>query len=174
MRFGYADPPYFGKAQRHYGRHHPRAGRFDRLGTHATLIRRLYRDFPDGWALSCASKDLQALLPLCPPEVRIAAWVKPWASFKPGVNPGYCWEPVIWLGGRRRDRAEPTRRDWLSCNVTLKRGLPGAKPAAFYFWLFDLFALGPGDEFADLFPGTGAGRRAWKAFCRDGPKELAR
>jgi hypothetical protein len=37
----------------------------------------------------------------------------------------------------------------------MKRGLTGAKPAAFVSWLHVLLGWQPGDELVDLFPGTG-------------------
>ena len=54
------------------------------------------------------------------------AWVKPFASFEPGVNPGYAWEPVIFGGVRNLGRDVPTVRDFVSAPITLKRGLVGA------------------------------------------------
>lgn len=158
MRTAYADPPYIGQARKHYG---PDA----REVNHEMLIAHL-TEF-DAWALSCSSPSLHQILPLCPPDVRIAAWVKPFAVFKPNVNPGYCWEPVIFGGGRKRSRSEPTIRDFVSCNITLKRGLVGVKPDGFCFWLFDLLGLKPTDEFHDLFPGSGAVTRAWEAWCAE-------
>lgn len=99
---------------------------------------------------------------MCPDDVRVMAWVKPFAIFKPNVNPGYCWEPVIVRGGRqKRDRSEPTVRDWVSANVTLKRGVSGAKPREFCWWLFGVLGLQRGDTFDDLFPGSGAVAAAW-------------
>src|SRR5258708_33528985 len=121
---------------------------------HADLIRQL--EVYDGWALSTASTTLQYVIALCPQDVRIAAWVKPFCSFKPGVNPAYAWEPVVWKGGRKRTRKQITVRDWISANITLKRGLSGAKPDAFSYWLFELFNLEQGDILEDLFPGTNA------------------
>lgn len=47
-------------------------------------------------------------------------------------------------------------RDWVSANITLKRGLTGAKPREFCRWLFAMLNIQPGDEFIDMFPGTGA------------------
>lgn len=41
MRFAYADPPYLGCGQKHYGKHHADAADYDRLETHADLIGRL-------------------------------------------------------------------------------------------------------------------------------------
>lgn len=156
LRIGYADPPYPGQARKHYG-----CAEVD----HGQLIARLARDYPDGWALSTSSPALRGVLAVCPPGVRVAAWVKPFASFKPGVNPAYAWEPVVFAGGRKRGRADPTVRDWVSCNAALGRGLAGAKPDGFCLWLFGLMGLRTGDTLDDLFPGTGAVTRAWRAFA---------
>jgi hypothetical protein len=160
--FAYADPPYIGQAKRRYGKEKSYAGEVD----HAQLILSL-ADY-DGWALSASSPSLPVVLGLCPPGVRVGAWVKPFAIFKPGVNPAYAWEPVIFSGGRKRDRKEPTVRDWVSANITLKRGLCGVKPEAFCFWLFDLLGMTPHDEFVDLFPGTGAVAAAWEKWKAKG------
>ena len=145
MKFAYADPPYIGQAKKHYD---------DEEVDHQTLINYLVSEFPDGWALSATSVSLPILLPMCPEGVRIMAWVKPFAIFKPNVNPAYAWEPVIVWGGRKRGRDIPTVRDWVSCNITLKKGLTGAKPEAFCGWLLDVLHVQPGDEFFDLYPGT--------------------
>ena len=162
MRFAYADPPYIGQAKKHYS-HDPRCAEVD----HAALVEKL--NGYDAWALSLSSPSLRMILPLCPEDVRVMAWVKPFASFKPNVNPAYAWEPVIVRGGRKRGRDEPTARDWVSCNITLKKGLSGAKPEAFCFWLFTVLGMQPGDEFDDIFPGTGGVSRAWEAYQRQLP-----
>jgi hypothetical protein len=106
-------------------------------------------------------------LPLAPEGARVAAWVKPFASFKPGVNPAYAWEPVIYSPARSGERDRPTVRDWVSANITLQRGLSGAKPAAFNLWLFELLGAREGDTFDDLYPGTGGVTEAWQT--RFGP-----
>ena len=155
MRFAYADPPYLGQARKHYG---PDAKEVN----HDLLVAHL-EEF-DGWALSCSSPSLRAILPLCPDGVRVAAWVKPFCSFKPGVNPAYAWEPVIWKPGRKIGRDVPTVRDWVSANITLKRGLAGAKPEAFCPWLFALLGMEPDDESTDVFPGTGSVAHAWETY----------
>jgi hypothetical protein len=154
MRFAYADPPYLGQGAKHYG-DHPKAWIWDSPQAHFDLIQRLVADFPDGWALSASSPSLRILLPHCPEDVRVAAWVKPFAVFKPGVNPAYAWEPVIFRGGRKRDRTESTVRDWVSANITLRKGLPGAKPPEFCRWVLALLGFQEGDEIVDLFPGSG-------------------
>lgn len=155
MKFAYADPPYLGQGTKHYGKHHDAASVYDILDGHRVLIDRLVAEYPDGWALSLSSPSLRALLPLCPSDVRVMCWVKPFAIFKPGVNPAYAWEPVIVRGGRKRTRLQPTLRDWVSANITLKKGLVGAKPPAFCEWLFGILNMQPGDTLDDLFPGTG-------------------
>lgn len=152
MKVAYADPPYIGQARKHY--------QCDEIN-HALLIKDLERY--DSWALSCSSPSLGLILNLCPKDVRVMAWVKPFCSFKPNVNPAYAWEPVIvkLSGERSRSRTEKTIRDWVSCNITLKKGLCGAKPEAFCFWLFSVLNMNPTDEFCDLFPGTFAVTNAW-------------
>lgn len=118
----------------------------------------------DGWALSCYSNSLKTILsmPSCPDDIRIAAWVKPFASFKPGINPAYVWEPVLFWGGRKRGRNIPTIRDWISANMTKQKGLMGAKPIKVCYWIFEMLGTLPGDEFFDLYPGTGIVTRAWE------------
>ena len=152
MRFAYADPPYPGCADRY-----PEKAEVD----HAELITRLGAHYPDGWALSTSSVALRGVLALCPADVRVMAWVKPFAVFKPNVNPAYAWEPVLVRGGRKRTRDQDTVRDWMSAEITLRRGLVGVKPDAFCYWLFEVLNLQPGDTLDDLFPGTGAVTRAW-------------
>lgn len=160
MRFAYADPPYIGQAKKHYG---PDA----REVNHELLIEHLNEDFPDGWALSLSSPTLKQILNMCPDDVRVGAWVKPFCSFKPGVNPAYAWEPVIFRGGRDRTREQFTVRDFITCNITLKKGLAGAKPPTVCHWIFQVLNAQPGDELVDLFPGTGIVTEAWEEFMVD-------
>lgn len=168
MRFAYADPPYIGQAKRHYGREevdHPR------------LILNLYRDFPDGWALSCSTPSLQTILQQChniawdlyrkeATPARIGAWCKSFCSFKRNVRPAYAWEPVIFHGGRNpvnghaatipeRNGKQTTPKDFHIAPITLKKGLVGAKPESVCNWILDLLNFQSGDELVDLYPGTG-------------------
>lgn len=161
MRFAYADPPYLGQS-RHY-RDHPEAALWDDPEHHRLLIRRLVSEYPDGWALSCSSPSLHILLPMCPPDVRIAAWVKPFHAYKKGVRPAYAWEPVLFRGGRNKDHPPPekggkatTPKDFVAANITLRKGLTGAKPPQVCRWILDLLGYRPGDQVDDLFPGTDA------------------
>lgn len=163
LTIAYADPPYLGMAKFY---DHPEAGVYDTIDGHRALIDRLCIEFPDGWVYSLSSPSLRDILPLCPSDARVGAWVKPFASFKPGVNPAYAWEPVIFMGGRKRGRSERTIRDWVSCSIALKRGLFGAKPEGFAWWLFDLMGMQAEDTFVDVFPGTGGVSRAWETWKR--------
>lgn len=166
MRFAYADPPYLGLAKKFYAHLHPDAADYDRPEKHRSLIHRLCDEYPDGWAMSLHSPSLRQILPMCPGDVRVGSWVKPFASFKPGVGVAYAWEPVIFRGGRRRGRHQSTVRDWCAVNITLRKDFVGAKPAGFVFWLLDVLNAEHDDEINDFFPGSGAVTAAideWRA-----------
>lgn len=161
MRFAFADPPYLG-CGRLYAKHHPEAMVWDDPETHRVLIAKLCEEYPDGWALSCHTPSLRVLLPMCPEDVRIGAWVKPFHAYKKGVRPAYAWEPLIYRGGRNKNPPAPekggkaiTPKDFVSANITLKKGLTGAKPPAFNEWVLDLLGFREGDTLDDLFPGLG-------------------
>jgi hypothetical protein len=164
IKVAYADPPYPGKAAKHYRQRPDFAGEVD----HVELIARLVSDFPDGWALSTNSTALRTLLPLCPPDVRIGAWVKPFATFKKGQNPVYAWEPLLFRGGRRRgiNIGEGLSFDWVRANPVMKSSVKGRKPEEFAFWLFRMLNLREGDTLVDLFPGSGAVTWAWEKWQR--------
>ena len=154
MRFIYLDPPYPGQARKHY-----KMPEVD----HAALIQEAITDY-DGFALSTSSSALKYILELCPAYVRVAAWVKPFASFKPGVNPAYAWEPVIFHTPKKRSRTVKTVRDWHSANITLKKGLAGAKPESFCEWIISLLGLELEDTLEDRFPGTGIMLQTWETW----------
>lgn len=164
MKFAYADPPYLGCAVKLYGHLHPEAAVYDQVDGHKALIERLCDEYSDGWALSMTSGNLHDLLPICPKDCRVMAWVKPFASFKPGVGVAYAWEPVIVRGGRKRSREQDTVRDWCAVNITLKKGIAGAKPPQFVFWLLNVLNVMEGDEVSDLFPGSGSVQDAIDAY----------
>jgi hypothetical protein len=152
MRLIYADPPYIGQAKKRYN-----SEEVDHVG----LLEELRKY--DGWALSCSSSTLAYLLTISG-ECRIGAWVKPFCSFKPNVNPAYSWEPVLYKSARRYDRKHQTIKDHVISSIVLKKGLVGAKPEAFAYWIFGLLQAEPEDSFVDLFPGTGVVGNAWKNF----------
>jgi hypothetical protein len=163
----YADPPYVGQSKKHYGDHPDYGGEVD----HAALINRLLGDYPDGWALSCSSPSLPHITGLLEVgglralygDYRVMAWVKPFAAFKRNVRVAYAWEPVIVKPAERLEGATPTR-DFIAEGITMKRGLTGAKPDRFCFWLFEAMGLRRDDELVDLFPGSGAVARAWDTW----------
>jgi hypothetical protein len=169
MKLAYADPPYLGCCGLYSHRHEAPYGCWDDPDTHRELIQRLRDEYPDGWALSLSSPSLEEILHICrevvgPNQVRVGQWVKPFASFKPNVNPAFAYEPVIFYGGRKRGRELPTLRDWIAENITMEKGLTGAKPPKFCYWLFEFLGMQADDEFCDLFPGTGIVSQAWEIF----------
>jgi hypothetical protein len=112
-----------------------------------------------GWALSTSARSLRELLPLCPPEARVCAWVKPIGASPRTYGLHNTWEPLIVVGGRQR---QPGKRDWLRAMPARSEGtLPGRKPVAFCAWLFEVLGMLPGDTLIDMFPGTGIVSRAW-------------
>ena len=151
MRFCYADPPYLNCGKRY---DHPEALIWNTEEAHINLIDSLVRDFPDGWAVSISVPSLPLYLAAAP-KARVCAWTKPFAIYKPNVGVAYTWEPVLLSGGRKRTRQQPTIRDHLSENITLKKGLCGAKPLRFNQWILGLLNFQQGDEIVDMFPGTG-------------------
>lgn len=168
MRFAYADPPYPGQAAKHYSDHPDYGGEVD----HAELLDRLTTSDYDGWALSTSSPALLDVLTLCPVGVRVMAWVKPFAAYKRNVRVAYAWEPVIVKVADRQPGAIPTR-DFVAEPITLRRGLVGAKPAAFCYWLFGAMGAVPGDDLDDLYPGSGAVGAAWQAWSHAPQLEIA-
>lgn len=159
MKFAYADPPYLGCAKRLYG-----DPTYDDPKAHRQLIVRLQDEFPDGWAFSMHTPSIVTLAPFMPTDIRWAAWIKPFAVFKPNVNPAYAWEPVAFRGGRDYTREDATVRDWHSENITMRKGLPGAKPPRFALWIAELLGVdfAAGDAIDDLFPGTHGLTMIWK------------
>jgi len=176
LRFCYADPPYIGCAQRFYKDQPDYAGEVD----HKALLQQLYDDFSDGWALSSHPRGLWDLLPMIPKswKCRIAAWCKPFGTIGAFGTPMNCWEPVIFRGGRKRDRDGGSIPDFVVTNgyysrfgnpgAKQTRGLAGAKPDEFCYWIFELLNMQSGDDFVDLFPGTGRVTRAWERYQKAG------
>ncbi len=166
MTFAYADPPYPKCAKRHY-RNDP-SGIVAAEVDHAALIEML-SGF-DSWALSTHSPALRDVLPICPIGARVAAWVKPFAAFKPNVRVAYSWEPVIFFGARKKEsKSQLTIHDWISVMppIFTKRNLDGTKgqkPMEFCLWLFAMMGLRSGDELTDLFPGSGAVSIFWENY----------
>jgi hypothetical protein len=182
MRFAYADPPYLGLAE-YYTAHHPEAAIWDDPETHRALIERLQAKFPDGWAMSLSERSLRVILPMCPDHARTCSWISLHPKY--GGNRAALtkhFEPVIVCGGRSfaetGSRAADyvlTRHSPTSAHVDryvvskerIRNGeqFMGRKPKAFSMWVFALLGARRGDDFHDLFPGTGAVGAAWSEFC---------
>ena len=162
MRLAYADPPYPGRA--HLYRDHPDyAGEVD----HTELVEKL-KGY-DGWALSTSAEALRDVLPLCPPEARVLAWVKHTVTVS--------WEPVIVVSAR----APQGVRDWIQAEPDSYQWRPkpdsyviGQKPTIFCAWLFRWLGAESGDELDDLFPGSGQVGRAWDAWRQQPSLPLGR
>lgn len=166
MRFAYADPPYLSCCGL-YGHHHGDDDRcWDDPETHRALIERLQTAFPDGWGAvglqsftgyhlahvptrSQNSRLGEAVLRVqtrCQTGLCLGA-----GHLRRGPQPiqGYRHAPPE-KGGK-----QTTPKDFLAESITLKKGLTGAKPAAFCRWVLDLLNVQAGDELIDLYPGTG-------------------
>lgn len=173
LKLGYADPPYIGCA--HLYKDHPDyAGEVD----HVALVDRLEREF-DGWVLHthCTPEAMAILAPLVlQSSARWCSWQKPFAAFKKNVSVAYAWEPVIIKAARKPTVSQRlVMRDWISCPITMKRGLTGAKPEKVCHWAFELMGAEPTDDLTDLFPGTGAVAAAWETWKQrfNVPKQLS-
>lgn len=176
LHVAYADPPYIGQSKKHYKDHPDYAGEVD----HSALLARLGAEYPDGWALSCSSPSLREILPMCPDDVRVLSWCKTFGAYKANIRVAYVWEPVIVRPCVRLDGSVPTRdfaaeeapeEGVLFEPITMQRGLSGAKPERFCFWLFNVMGLRPCDQLDDLFPGTRGVSGAWEKWkALGGPK----
>lgn len=170
-KFAYADPPYLGRGE-YYRAHHPDAMSWDKLETHQKLIERLQAEYPDGWVMSLSEKSLRTILPMCPEDARVCAWITANARFAGNQVPvRRHFEPVILVGGRdyteTGNRAadyavtkqEPTgepRYRMVKSDLRSGKTFVGRKPQAFARWMLDLLGAQPGDTVDDLFPGSGA------------------
>jgi hypothetical protein len=164
LRVSYNDPPYPTLAKRYYRDQPTYAGEVDHPALIATLEARRARGDLAGWALSTSVRALRDLLPLCPPEARVASWVKPIGARAGTLGIHNVWEPLIVVPGRR---LRPACRDMLVAQPARHGGdLPGRKPLAFCAWMFGLLGLEPGDQLEDAFPGTGIVGRAWAELSR--------
>lgn len=157
MRLAYADPPYPGRA--HLYKDHPDyAGEVD----HRELVDKLVAY--DGWALSTSAAALRDILPMCPPEARVLAWVKHTVNV--------AWEPVIVKSARPVQH----RRDWIHVEPEAFQWRPkpdtyviGQKPGPFCVWMFGWLGATGEDTLDDLFPGSGAVGREWDRWRESPP-----
>jgi len=164
MRLGYADPPYPGQSEKHYGDHPDYAGEVD----HLDLLKRLDAEY-DGWVLHTGSVTLAEVLAHATAldlTYRIVAWVKPFAAFKRNIPVGFAWEPILVRAARKpvvSGRTVPLR-DFIAEPITMRRKLTGAKPERVCHWLFETLGARPDDDLDDIFPGSGAVTAAWASW----------
>lgn len=160
----YADPPYEGQHKRY---------NCEPVDYQALIS--VMEQIAPVRALSCSVPMLRSLLTLVPVKSRVAVWMKPWAFFKPGVWPGYSWEPVIIWGKITADRSAPTPRDWLLWPMAVKPQSAHVtpKPPEFAEWVTEMILPKPaGKWFVDLYCGSGvvgsvAEQRGCQVFCVD-------
>jgi len=157
LSFAYADPPYPGKA--HYYSQ-------KREVDHLKLIRRLMREFPDGWALSTSSQAVPMIAPLIP-DARLCVWVKAPRKVR-AFHAVSSWEALFIMGGRAYSGSVSQDLSDALFYQGRHRAFPGAlvgmKPPAFCEWMFRQLNATAGDSLTDLFPGSGAVMECWKRF----------
>lgn len=185
MKLAIADPPYLGRAARHYGpgagqtrgnfgsgsrrarrgmkpsryatTEHPDAYLWDDPETHRQLVRDLCADY-DGWAIAMWRDSLATYLSVAPADARVGVAEK----LRPvpgGSRIITSWEPVLfYVPEARRGRGTgPSVRDVLRLASTPADFHVGAKPPAWTRWVLDVLGHDPElDTVADLFPGSGA------------------
>ena len=163
LRLGVGDPPYPGKA--HLYRDHPDyGGEVD----HASLLQEL--DTFDGWVLATSAEALPRVVSLASryDGWRVAAWVR---GGRPGrrAGPVSSWEPVLYKPARavpHRDQPDDSLVFTSRPRTSDPDRVIGAKPSAWWAWIFRLMGARSGDELVDLFPGSGGGMRAWRESQR--------
>lgn len=182
-RFAYADPPYLGRGE-YYRAHHADAMQWNDPEAHRRLIAKLVDEYPDGWVMSISEDSLRTILPMCPSDARVGSWLTASPRYAGNSNPVLKhFEPVIFVGGRSFSETGTRSKDYL---ITSPQRLPagnrafkmdkgairggkiflGQKPRAFCDWVITLLGARTGDQFDDLFPGTGAFTHAWQEFCQ--------
>lgn len=164
LTFAYADPPYVKLSRKYYRGRANYAGEVDHEKLIADMTNMVRTETWAGWALSCSSKSLRMLLPMCPDATDVCPWGKPIGVPPATYGRHTTHEIVLVFGGRKR---RPGVRTFLYAPPARGGGdLPGRKPVAFAAWLFDLLGMQPGDKLMDLFPGSGVISRAWDETSR--------
>lgn len=154
-RIAYADPPYAGQSKKHYG------------GEEVDFAKLLQELEPfDSWAMSIHQNQIRDLAPILPKKTRIAVWCKPYTTFKKGVNPSYAWEPVLFKANPRSSK-QKFCHDFLVCSPVMRAKIVGQKPMEFCLWVFEMLGLKPGDDFVDMFPGSGAVQIAYEYWTKN-------
>jgi len=183
VRLAIADPPYLGRAERHYGigagqgwwnsptagkrpkkgvpkqrltTEHPDAVLWDDPDTHQQLVQRLHAEY-DGWAVAMWPTSLPTYLAVAPADARVCVWHKP-NTIPGGGRVLTRWEPVlVYVPPTRRHRDTGPRVPDVFTRGLAKTSHTGTKPAAWTRWILDLLGYDPeSDTVDDLFTGSGA------------------
>lgn len=179
MRFAIADPPYLGRAHRHYGirpgvgvefgsgpsraasgrqpskratSEHPDASEWDQPERHQEMVDELVVAF-DGFAIAMHRTSLSHYLAWLPD-----AWVAVWHDTRMpagGARIVGAWEPVLVQTPKmtRRGRGMNVRDVLVAPHPEVAH--LGAKPRAWTAWVIDMLGVGDDDEVVDMFPGSG-------------------
>ena len=167
-----ADPPYLGRAVRHYGiggraygrgkgksDTHPEAHIWDDPQTHKNMAKELLQNY-DGFAIAMSVHNLSTYLDVIETEsengIRVCVWHKP-NAIPSGSRIMNYWEPVlIKVPNDRKGRGKgPTTKDIVTINSP-RVGFSGSKPREWTEWVLDLLGYREGDIVDDLFHGSGA------------------
>lgn len=100
------------------------------------------------------------------PDAWLGIWTKP-APPHHTLAPRSAFEPVLFRGQRPRPPDAAHAIDWT--HAAPLRDYPGqvvgTKPPEFSWWVFDCLCADPEvDTLDDLYPGSGAVRRAWDRY----------
>jgi hypothetical protein len=178
MKLAIADPPYLGRAVRHYGvggraygrgkgksDTHPEAHIWDNPETHRQMVRDLDANY-DGWAIAMSVHSLSTYLEVVETEsengIRVCVWHKP-NAIPSGSRIINYWEPVlVKVPASRKGRTKGViTKDIFTANAP-RVGFSGSKPKEWTHWVLDLMGYQEGDQVTDLFHGSGAVSKALK------------
>jgi len=194
LRLAYADPPYPGLSRKYYADHPDFAGEVDHpaliaslaaeydgwaLSTSAAALPAVLASCPPGVRVAAWVRGERPNRRSRGPQngwepvvfaggrLRVAT---AGATRSASTGDASSRSAAIADGSNRGDASgEYSRRvDTLIYRPGVRTTDPGrvigAKPAAFIRWVFDLLGALPGDEFVDVFPGSGGVGRAWDAY----------
>lgn len=183
MRFAYADPPYIGQAKKHYS-HDPNCAEVDHeklifemtqdydgwaLSCSSPSLRQLLPLCPDTVRVGIWVKPFCAFKANVNPAY---AWepvifyggrkrsrqqetTRDWISELQYLKANIAAKHISAALGYVDSLIKASGTDVISHEITLKKGLVGAKPEAFCNWVLDWLNVQEGDVVDDLFPGTG-------------------
>lgn len=153
-----ADPPYPGKAHLYPEN--------EEVDLDALVLRLLAYD---GWVLATDPDGLPLVLRACDARdvhPQIASWHRGGRVVR-SSRPTRTWEPVLYMPVRAMVLDAPpldTLRFHSNPRITDPGRVVGAKPAAWWSWVFDLLQARRGDSFDDFYPASGAGNLAWQVY----------